>query len=160
MRPGETFCRGHVPAAEDGDIRMALTSTTDHAPSEVTVKFTAGMACQAEGITIFQPSVNDVQSPSADLHIGDLQQDHGEGVHDGVGPKSMKGSRHARCSIQASPSPKTSSIPEVHTRQSGRNMWIRAMMAIAVTSGWSRNSAPQWLPRICSLGCGCSCEWA
>jgi hypothetical protein len=41
---------------------MALTSTTDQLPSEVTVKFTAGMACHAEGITMFQPSVNDVQS--------------------------------------------------------------------------------------------------
>jgi hypothetical protein len=74
VRPGEsfdeTFCRGQhaegtYPLPKTGDVRMALTSTTDHPPKEVTVKFTTGKSCQAKGIMMFQQSVNNGQSQAA-----------------------------------------------------------------------------------------------
>ncbi len=68
VRPGETFdetfCRGQTaagtyPLPKTGDVRMALTSTSDHPSPEVTVKFTSSKACQAKGIMMFQQSVNE-----------------------------------------------------------------------------------------------------
>jgi hypothetical protein len=67
VRPGdsfdETFCRmshpeGTHPLPSTGDVRMAMTTTTTHAPSEVTVKFVTGPSCESNGIMLYQQSVN------------------------------------------------------------------------------------------------------
>ncbi len=74
VRPGETFdetfCRngkpeGTHPLPKTGDVRMALTTTTDKAPAGVTVKFTSSEKCQAQGIMLYQGSVNGGSSPAA-----------------------------------------------------------------------------------------------
>jgi hypothetical protein len=54
----ETFCRtGHVegtyPLPPTGDVRLAITGTTKHAPPEVTVKFRTGAGCNGNGISLF-----------------------------------------------------------------------------------------------------------
>ena len=101
---------------------------------------------------MFQPSVNDEHSPAAIFTSATWSRVTVKGCT--TGPRKIYVRQRTCALLNFRHLPTLDLIDSRCTRRrqswSGRNIWIGAMMVIAVRSGWLRSSAQAGCPRPCS----------